>query len=484
MTNWKVLSVLLFSSALLTACNSDSDNEDEEAVVTPEQELAERLAAFPEEGVELPFTVLRDDLIDGKTMATFDVRNGGYGSAMTAHPSNVDEFYAMTDRGPNADFVGGAYGAGKSFPVADYTPRIGHFRLSEAGGVELLDTILFKRPDGTLITGLPNTSALGGTGETPYNPDGSPVLENQSQPYDAISNPIKLDDYGLDGEGLVALRDGSFWVSDEYGPHIVHFDADGKEIDRINPFSADARTRFNLPAEFAYRRANRGMEGLAITPDEKTLVGLMQSTMDLPTKAVRALTITRIVTLDLATGEIGQYLYQQEKAANSNSEMVGLSTNDFLVLERDGSFLYGGPDGAAGVTPDAQKQVYRIDLSTGTNLETVALQAGMLQDSDLGLTINGKTLEEVVLDGGWAALAAVGIYPVDKTLVLDMVVETNYPHDKMEGLWHIDDQHLGVLNDDDFATWSTGGELEQKMLDAGTIDAGRLFVREVDLSVD
>lgn len=483
MTHWKPLATLLFSSLLLTACNSDNDDEDEPER-TAEQELAERLDSFPDEGAELPFTILRDDLVDAKTLSTFEVRNGGFGSAMTAHPSNVDEFYAMTDRGPNADFVGGAYGAGKSFPVADYTPRIGHFRLSEAGGVELLDTILFKRPDGTLITGLPNTSALGGTGETPYNPDGSPVLENQSQPYDAISNPIKLDDYGLDGEGLVALRDGSFWVSDEYGPHIVHFDADGKEIDRINPFSADARTRFNLPAEFAYRRANRGMEGLAITPDEKTLVGLMQSTMDLPTKAVRALTITRIVTLDLATGEIGQYLYQQEKAANSNSEMVGLSTNDFLVLERDGSFLYGGPDGAAGVTPDAQKQVYRIDLSTGTNLETVALQAGMLQDSDLGLTINGKTLEEVVLDGGWAALAAVGIYPVDKTLVLDMVVETNYPHDKMEGLWRIDDQHLGVLNDDDFATWSTGGELEQKMLDAGTIDAGRLFVREVDLSVD
>jgi len=484
MINWKLLSALLFSSALLTACNSDSDNDDEEAVVTPEQELAERLAAFPEEGVELPFTVLRDDLIDGKTMATFEVRNGGYGSAMTAHPSKLGEFYAMTDRGPNADFVGGAYGAGKSFPVADYTPRIGHFRLTESGGVEQLATIMLKRLDGTFITGLPNTSALGGTGETPYNPDGTPVVVDPTKPYDAVTNPLKLDDYGLDGEGLVALRDGSFWASDEYGPHMVHFDADGKEIDRINPFPADARTNFNLPAEFAYRRANRGMEGLAITPDESMLVGLMQSTMDLPTKAVRSLTITRIMTVDLATGEIGQYLYQQELPANSNSEMVGLSSTDFLVLERDGSFLYGGPDGAAGVTPDAQKQVYRIDLSTGTNLETATLLPGMLQDADLGLTINGKTLEEVVLDGGWAALAAAGIYPVDKELALDMVVEANYPHDKMEGLWRIDDKHLGVLNDDDFATWATAGVLEQKMLEAGAIDAGRLYIREVDLTVE
>ena len=65
-----------------------------------------------------------------------------------------------------------------------------------------------------------------------------------------------------------------------------------------------------------------------------------------------------------------------------------------------------------------------------------------------------------------------------------MVVAANYPHDKMEGLWRIDDSHLGVLNDDDFATWSTGGVLEQKMLDDATIDAGRLYIREVDLSVD
>lgn len=49
------------------------------------------------------------------------------------------------------------------------------------------------------------------------------------------------------------------------------------------------RNTFTLPQEFSYRRANRGMEGLTITPDQKTLVGIMQSTMDLPTKAVNKL---------------------------------------------------------------------------------------------------------------------------------------------------------------------------------------------------
>ena len=64
-----------------------------------------------------------------------------------------------------------------------------------------------------------------------------------------------------------------------------------------------------------------------------------------------------------------------------------------------------------------------------------------------------------------------------------MVADVDYSHDKMEGLWIINDKYLGVLNDDDFATWSTGGELEQKMLDTNTIDGNRLYIVPADLSV-
>jgi hypothetical protein len=119
---------------------------------------------------------------------------------------------------------------------------------------------------------------------------------------------------------------------------MVHFDVTGKEIGRINAFTEDPRTILNLPAEFANRRANRGMEGLTITPDQKTLVGIMQSTMYNPSKAVKNLDITRIVTVNLETGEIGQYLYKQDKTQNSNSEIVALSATEFLVIERDGGF--------------------------------------------------------------------------------------------------------------------------------------------------
>ncbi|WP_319381864.1 esterase-like activity of phytase family protein [Thiomicrorhabdus sp.] len=472
-----LLASAVLGTLLLTACNdSDSDESLKNAIDT-----------LSTEGASLPYSILRSDLIDADTQQPFEVRNGGFGSAMTAVPGETDQFYALTDRGPNATFTGN-YGKGKKFPTPDYTPRIGQFKITDKGEIELVKEILLKDRDGKNISGLPNTSALGGTGETPYNADGSPVLVDPSKAYNDNSaspdyNPLKLDDYGLDGEGLAALDDGTFWVSDEYGPHMVHFDAEGKEIGRINPFAGDARVTIHLPAEFANRRANRGMEGLAITPDQTTLVGIMQSTMYNPNSSVKDLDITRIVTVNLQDGTIGQYLYKQEKPQNSNSEIVAISANEFLIIERDGSFLFGGPDGTDAATPDAQKHVYRIDLRNATDLESVGTQGDFVQDADLGLLMNGSTLEEVVLNNGWDALTTAQIYPVSKELVVDMVSAVEYPHDKMEGLWLIDDQHLGVLNDDDFATWSTSGELTQKMLNDSDIDGNRLYIiKDLDLS--
>jgi len=423
------------------------------------------------QGSVLPYQVLGQYQANGTTIESpFSIRQGGFGSDVAAHPSNKKQFYALTDRGPNADYDDGVHGAGKIFPLPDYVPKIGLFEVQDDGSVKLVKTILLKDRNGKNISGLPNTAALGGTGETPYDINGRVITLNPGKPYDPVSNPIRLDDDGLDSEGLAALKDGTFWVSDEYGPHIVHYDANGKEIGRINPFPNDTRNVFTLPQEFSYRRANRGMEGLTITPDQKTLVGIMQSTMDLPTKAVNKSTLTRIVTINLETGKVGQYLYRQEIEANSNSAIVAINEHEFLVLERDGAFLKD--------EPNIMKHVYRIDLRNATNLENITAQGDIQQDPKLGLTIAGKTLEQYVLAQGWDKLQALNIQPVSKTLVLDMAKRVSYAHDKMEGLWLIDQHHLGVVNDDDMGLWKNSKGLEAKYLDQARtrIDASTLYV--------
>ena len=78
---------------------------------------------------------------------------------------------------------------------------------------------------------------------------------------------------------------------------------------------------------------------------------------------------------------------------------------------------------------------------------------------------------------GWAALAEVGIQPAAKTLVYDAVKEMAYPHDKMEGLWVIDANRVGIINDDDFAIEPNGsGGVRQKVLGNGKVDANTLYV--------
>jgi len=374
---------------------------------------------------------------------TVEIRNGGFGSGATAHPTNEDEFYAITDRGPNTNFL-----EGKKFPVADYTPRIGHFIVTEKGEITLLEEILLKTPSGKLITGIPNPEGKGATGEIPY---------------DAAGNPIAFDDFGLDSEGIVALKDGSFWVSDEYGPHIVHYSASGVQLERISPFGVNEDTGDRkLPAVFASRRANRGMEGLTITPDEKTLVGIMQSTMYNPEKIQS--NITRIVTFDLETGYTRQYVYIQEKANLSNSEITAISNTEFLVVERDGKF--------AG-EETAQKHIYKINLNGATDI------SGNNPKEELGLMIGDKTIEQSTAE----ELAEANIVPVQKELVVDLVAQFGYAHDKLEGIWIMDENTLGFINDDDFAVSDNDGDgiIEQKILPGSSnIDASSLYMVKVD----
>lgn len=418
----------------------------------------------------LTSTVMPDEIDAASFLGIrLQIRTGSYGSAISSDPANVHRFYALTD--PAAAFSGA-----KDEGEPTSLPRIGLFELGADGSVSQVKEILLKDSDGKVISGLPEYCELddlgldgkeylmlgygtywksGEEGQQMSNfvgvfevkPDGSlakakeiPLKGNNKNPITSLPSCAASDDFGLDGEGLVALSDGTFWVSDEYGPHLVHFDAEGKEIGRINAFENDSRNIFTLPAEFANRRTNRGMEGLAVTPDEKTLVGIMQSTMLNPSSAVKALDVTRIVAVNLENGAVSQYLYKQDQSQNSNSEIVALGADTFLVIEHSTDF-------ATTSAAIPQKYVYRIDLGSGTDLESVTLAPGMRQDEAFGLTIDGKTVEETVLEGGWYALKTRGIVPVKKTLLADTVTPVESSYEKTAGLWSV--------KDDDFATWFT-----------------------------
>lgn len=416
---------LLLSAILFTALASCKDDDK-----MNNQDI--NYAKLPQ---EFPFSNL-------VTINGVDVINGGFGSGAAAHPSRKGEFYVITDRGPNTDYLNG-----KKFPAPDFTPTIMHFKINAEGNIEVIKYIKLKNPSGKPITGLPNPAGMGSTGETAY---------------DSSGNVLGTDNYGLDSESIVAAADGTFWVSDEYGPHIVHYSADGVELERISPIGVNTGPR-KLPAVLAKRRANRGMEGLCITPDGKTLVGTIQSTMYVPTKALATnTTLTRIVTFDIATGQTKQYLYKQNGGgSDSVCDITAISNTEFLVIERDGNF------GSQGGT----KKVYRINIAGASDVNGTDITAVD------GMKINNKTLEQST----WDEIANAGIKPVSKVLAVDLVAKLGYEHDKFEGIVYLGNNKLAVFNDDDFGILDDGnGNPKAKILPkTGKVDKGTMYVVDI-----
>ena len=343
----------------------------------------------------------------------------GYGSSIDADPQNPNRFYGLTDRGPNAD--GGENI--KIFLQPSFTPSIGHFEIQANGTIKKLRDIPLKDANGKPLTGLPNPKGYGTSKETVV---------------DANKRPLQRDITGIDCEGLAVMKDSTFWVSDEYGPHIVHFDRNGFELERMSPRGVQTNGR-RLPAVLGHLRPNRGMEG-------------MQSTLHNPGKAeVKNESVTRILSFDLATGKTKQYLYRQGGNYWKNSEIRAIDEHRFLVDEHNGKDV---------------KHVYLIDLRGATDVSDPV-------DSENGLKVNGKAIEE----NTWEELAAAGIKPVSKTLVSDVKKDVDFQSSKFEGMWVADGgKTLWIINDDDFGIDSTDNHtIVPKRLPNGETDATRLY---------
>lgn len=397
------------------------------------------------------------------TIGGVTISGGAYGSAIYPVPGSSDEYYGLTDRGPNVDGPNGV----KIEPLPSFTPAIGKFRLTD-GKAALEKTIPLRAGDGTPYNGRVSTEAS--TGET--------IL-------DLNGKALAPDPNGYDPEGLVALPDGTFWVSDEYGPYITHFDRSGKAIGRLSPFNA------SLPAELANRVPNKGMEGLTITPDGSTLVGIMQSALqqkDLTPKPANVAPV-RIVTYNLRTKATHEYLYLLDDPAKNSgavSEITAVSNTRFLVDERDGN-----------MEPGAFKKLFAIDLTGATDVGPKATVPGAAYTAASGGLLLGsgqKTIEATVGSSdtatATATLAAAGIRPVSKKLDVDVAGLVSgldptgdfFGHDKLEGVATTDGgRTLVISNDSDFGisgvTNTTAPfQLKAKTLPNGQQDDGAFLV--------
>jgi hypothetical protein len=332
---------------------------------------------------------------------------GGFGSGLSIRAGEGGTVWAVCDRGPNlkletaikrygfTQFEGFEGGSdAKIMPRLDLGPAIAELRVGE-DRVELVRTIRLANREGVPLSGLPIPASAHAQCE--------PAL-------DLDCNLLEPSPDGLDSEGLAALPNGGFWVSDEYGPSLLKVDAEGRVELRLLPSGiqlagAGYPCRSSLPAIAARRQLNRGFEGVALSPSGRWLFVAFQSPLAHPGKAAHEQARhVRLWRLDAETGEVAAHfaypLDEPESFLRDNakeevgrkdlkvSEIAALGEDSLLVLERSSEttkiyrISLGGPQALPEEHLEEATRPTLEQLSASTDFPLAELSKELLFSSD------------------------------------------------------------------------------------------------------
>ncbi len=256
------------------------------------------------------------DLPGGRLTATLGL---GSGLCRGHRPGQV---WAIGDRGPNlkVPLCIEAYGLTGLEPLKDIKgakvmplPNLGPM-LCE---LEVQDGAV------RLVQGLPLPGGPESVMEPVFGLDGRPLGTHAD---------------GADTEGVAAFADGSFWVSEEYGPSLLRVDATGLATRRLTPeglglAGAGCPIEEALPAIALQRRLNRGFEAVTLSPCERRLYVAFQSALERPGEPQD---VVRIWTLDALTGAFldeDLYPFEKPKAFKRDDEAGKVGKDDLKICD-------------------------------------------------------------------------------------------------------------------------------------------------------
>jgi Esterase-like activity of phytase len=392
---------------------------------------------------------------------------GGF-SDLYPEGASGKEFWTLTDRGANLDGgVGGtpcATGT-KVYAVPDFAPEIVRIGLKD-------DTIHVKQR-------IPLRFAAGPAVGFSVRP----VPANELA-LDGSCQPLGTSPRGVDSEGIVKdLRDGSFWIADEYLPSILHVSGDGTVLTRIVPAGTEAHAAGSgatvvpaFPQTIGTNfRPNRGFEGIAISDDGETVYTALQSPMEYrpagsappgpnPRNSL-ALRVFRLDVTNAATPTVtGQWAYPLDKGAGNSpladkvSTLVWLGPDLVAVEERD------DPAGDPLDNPQntVNTRLYVTDLSA-----VAPIPPDSVWNGPTGAATGGKSLEQWYIPGQGTGAPAALPQTTPKCLWADVAkllrdagfTDPTNParagNGKIEGAAYVPARGanpalLAVLNDNDF----------------------------------
>ena len=197
----------------------------------------------------------------------------------------------------------------------------------------------------------------------------------------------------LDNEAVARLPDGTMFISDEYGPNIYRFSAEGRLMSATQPPAALVPMRHGKP-NFASnnpgpgaagpdpkdpdtgRQNNQGLEGMSMTPDGKFLIAVLQSAArqdggdsGATRQNTRALVYdaSDLAHLKLAHEYVVPLpVFKDAKGKTkvaAQSEIVALSDKSLLMLARDSGNGQGLKDAES-----VYRKIEIVDLSEATDI--------------------------------------------------------------------------------------------------------------------
>ena len=156
----------------------------------------------------------------------------------------------------------------------------------------------------------------------------------------------------FDVESVVPMKDGTFWIGEEFGPFLLHVDGTGKLLAAPVPFvgGKSPQNPFLAPGEAPVVRQSRGFEAVAGAPDGRYLYPIVEGQLNTDTQAKRRWIYQFDTKTASYTGKT--WSYETDLDANVIGDAAFVDGKRIWLIERDDF------DGARAVT----KKIYEIRL--------------------------------------------------------------------------------------------------------------------------
>ena len=246
----------------------------------------------------------------------------------------------------------------------------------------------------------------------------------------AIKSGRLLTGGDLDLESFRRASDNTYWFGDEFGPFLVHVDANGQVIDAPiplpnflglgdkslvqSPDNPNLKGTANLPG-------SRGFEGMALNTSGTKLYAMLEGAL-VPDEQRDRLLINQF---DLATKQYTgkTFSYRLESPNYLIGDLTAIDENEFLVIERDSK--QGDPNNPAFTDPASFKRIYKINInkldSHGFVQKELLVDLLNIPDPN-GIGGNGTTKNRFT----FPFVTIENILPIDNQTIL-VINDNNFP---------------------------------------------------------